>query len=82
MTRKGHSPRAFSLRILYGELALLQFFRLTGDCGFRQGAEPGAVMLKELALSGVQRPLYKGELRSDAVEVLRFGDFAGWLIEA
>lgn len=55
--------------------------RLTWDCKLRQGAEPGAVMRKELSLSGVQRPLYKGELGSDAVEVFRFGDFAGWLIE-
>ena len=38
-------------------------------------------MRKELSLSGVQRPLYRGELHA-AVEVVRFGDFAGWLIEA
>ena len=38
-------------------------------------------MRKELSLSGVQRPLYRGELGPDAVEVFRFGDFAGWLIE-
>ena len=56
--------------------------RLTWDCKLRQGAEPGAVMRKELSLSGVQRPLYRGELGPDAVEVFRFGDFAGWLIEA
>ena len=56
--------------------------RLTWDCKLRQGAEPGAVMRKELALSGVQRPLYRGELGPDAVEVFRFGDFAGGLIEA
>ena len=54
---------------------------LTWDCKLRQGAEPGAVMRKELSLSGVQRPLYRGELGPDAVEVFRFGDFAGWLIE-
>ena len=54
---------------------------LTWDCKLRQGEEPGAVMRKELSLSGVQRPLYKGELRPDAVDVFRFGDFAGWLIE-
>ncbi len=55
--------------------------RLTWDCKLRQGAEPGAVMRKELSLSGVQRPLYRGELGPDAVEVFRFGDFAGRLIE-
>ena len=36
---------------------------------------------KELSLSGIQRPLYPGELGEDAVEVFRFGDFAGWIIE-
>ena len=37
-------------------------------------------MEEELSLSGVPRPLYRGELGPDAVEVFRFGDFAGWLI--
>ena len=58
----------------------------TGLCSGRaskleQGAEPGAVVRKELSLSGIQRPLYPGELGEDAVEVFRFGDFAGWIIE-
>ncbi len=48
------------------------------DCSH---AEPGAVIKKELSLSGIQRPLYPGELGEDAVEVFRFGDFAGWIIE-
>ncbi len=43
--------------------------------------EQGAVVRKELALSGIQRPLYPGELGEDAVEVFRFGDFVGWIIE-
>lgn len=55
--------------------------RLTWASKLNQGAEPGAVVKKELALSGIQRPLYPGELGEDAVEVFRFGDFAGWLIE-
>lgn len=55
--------------------------RLTWASKLDQGAEPGAVVKKELALSGIQRPLYPGELGEDAVEVFRFGDFAGWLIE-
>lgn len=29
----------------------------------------------------IQRPLYPGELGEDAVEVFRFGDFVGWIIE-
>ena len=55
--------------------------RLTWASKLDQGAEPGAVVKKELALSGIQRPLYPGELGEDAVEVFRFGDFAGWIIE-
>ena len=55
--------------------------RLTWDSKLRQGAEPEAVVMKELSLSGIQRPLYPGELGEDAVEVFRFGDFAGWIIE-
>ena len=57
--------------------------RLTWDCKLRQGAEPGAVMRKELSLSGVQRPLYKGRVggpeRRGGVPIR--GIFAGWLIE-
>lgn len=55
--------------------------RLTFDAKIRQGVKPEAILTKELALSGVQRPLYKGELGADAIEVFRYGDFAGWIIE-
>ena len=41
-------------------------------------AEPWS---EELFLSGIQHPLYPGELGEDAVEVFRFGDVAGWIIE-
>ncbi|MGE9986527.1 hypothetical protein [Desulfovibrio sp. SGI.169] len=46
-----------------------------------QGAEAAAIARKELALSGMQRPLYPGEPGEDAVEVFRFGDFVGWIVE-
>lgn len=55
--------------------------RLTWASKLAQGAEAAAVVRKELALSGIQRPLYPGELGDDAVEVFRFGDFVGWIIE-
>ena len=55
--------------------------RLTWASKLDNGAEAAAVVRKELALSGVQRPLYPGELGADAVEVFRYGDFAGWIIE-
>lgn len=55
--------------------------RLTWASKLAQGAEAEAIVRKELALSGIQRPLYPGELGEDAVEVFRFGDFVGWIIE-
>jgi tRNA (cmo5U34)-methyltransferase len=45
------------------------------------GADPKDVIAKELSLSGVQRPIDPKELPG-GVEVFRFGDFAGWIIEA
>lgn len=55
--------------------------RLAWASKLDQGVEPGAVVQKELSLSGVQRPLYSGDIGEDAVEVFRYGDFAGWIIE-
>lgn len=69
---KGESPGGYPATVLA---------RLTFDCKLRPGAEPGAVMRKEFPLSGVRRPLYRGESGPDAVEVFRFGDFVGWLID-
>jgi len=45
------------------------------------GADARDVIAKELSLSGVQRPIKPNELPG-AVEIFRFGDFAGWIIEA
>ena len=44
------------------------------------GADSRDVIAKELSLSGVQRPLAPHELPG-AVEIFRFGDFAGWIME-
>ncbi len=55
--------------------------RLIWASKLAQGAEEAAIVRKELALSGIPRPLYPGELGEDAVEVFRFGDFVGWIIE-
>ncbi len=38
------------------------------------------IIAKEMSLSGVQRPLAANEL-DGAVEIFRFGEFAGWVIE-
>lgn len=46
------------------------------------GVDEREIIAKELSLSGVQRPLDPKELGDDAQEIFRFGDFAGWIIEA
>jgi tRNA (cmo5U34)-methyltransferase len=79
--RPGGAIIVFDKQVPPGGYPATVLSRLTFDSKIRQGAEPGAVLSKELALSGVQRPLYPGELGADAVEVFRYGDFAGWIIE-
>lgn len=45
------------------------------------GAGAEEIIDKELSLAGVQRPIDPAILPAGAVEWMRFGDFAGWLIE-
>lgn len=45
------------------------------------GVKADEVIAKELSLSGAQRPLHDCELPANSIEIFRFGDFAGWLIE-
>lgn len=45
------------------------------------GAEPKAIIDKELSLSGIQVPIDISILPDNAVEFFKFGDFAGWIIE-
>lgn len=79
--RPGGAIIVFDKQVPPGGYPATVLSRLTFDSKIRQGAAPDAIMKKELALSGVQRPLYPGELGADAVEVFRYGDFAGWIIE-
>jgi tRNA (cmo5U34)-methyltransferase len=58
---------------------VLQRLTLAGKIAAGVSAEE--VVKKELSLGGVQRPLHSKELPSNAIEIFRFGDFAGWLIE-
>lgn len=44
------------------------------------GVEPKQILEKELSLSGIQRPIRPEEIQP-AIEIFRFGDFAGWIIE-
>lgn len=55
--------------------------RLTLAGKLAAGVDPAEIVEKELSLMGVQRPLRRSEIPDDAVEVFRFGEFAGWLIE-
>lgn len=57
--------------------------RMTLSAKRTAGASDEEIVSKELSLAGVQRPLDPAVLaRYGAVEFLRFGDFAGYLIEA
>lgn len=56
-------------------------WRLTLSGKVNAGAPASEIIEKELSLAGVQRPIARYEYPSDAIEVFRFGDFAGWLIE-
>lgn len=46
------------------------------------GVSAEDVVAKELSLGGVQRPIRPDLLGHDAIQFFRFGEFAGWLIEA
>lgn len=46
------------------------------------GVPADDIIRKELSLGGVQRPIDPVLLGMDAIEFFRFGEFAGWLIEA
>lgn len=59
--------------------------RLTLAGKLAGGAQPLAIIEKELSISGVQRPLswqFMNHAAPGAVEVFRFGEFAGWVIES
>jgi tRNA (cmo5U34)-methyltransferase len=47
----------------------------------RQGAELGAVTIKEMSLAGVQIPFDPAMLGADAKQFFRMGEFAGWAVE-
>ena len=55
--------------------------RLALQQKLENGVEASEIVAKELSLSGIQRPLNKKHLEG-ATEFFRFGDFAGWIIEA
>ena len=57
-------------------------WRLTLAGKMAASCDPAEIIAKELSLCGVQRPLSPAELPHHAVEFFRFGEFAGWIVEA
>ncbi len=57
-------------------------YRMTLEAKLNAGVDPVNVIKKELSLGGFQRPITQYELPVRKTEIFRFGDFAGWLIEA
>lgn len=57
-------------------------WRLVLSAKVAAAVNPADIVAKELSLGGVQRPLSAEILGSSAVEWFRYGDFAGWLVEA
>ena len=58
--------------------------RMTIAGKMKGGASPAEIIEKELSIGGVQRPLSSQFMHiavPTAVEVFRFGEFAGWVIE-
>ena len=55
--------------------------RLTLAGKVSAGVDSREIIAKELSLAGAQRPIAPSELPKRAVEIFRFGEFAGWLIE-
>ncbi len=62
------------------EATVLQRLVWAGKLG--AGVSGAEIVAKELSLAGVQRPIQAAELGPGAIEVFRFGDFAGWVIPA
>lgn len=60
----------------------LVHLRLTMAGKVQAGVSAAEIVEKEIALSGVQRPISVAELGRGALEVFRFGDFAAWIIPA
>jgi tRNA (cmo5U34)-methyltransferase len=58
------------------------FSRLTLQQKLAVGAEPSAILQKELSLAGYQRPLDTRLLPKSARVFFQVGEFVGWIIEA
>ncbi len=71
----------FDRRVAGSGYAATVIWRMIWDAKISAGVSYEEVMKKEMALSGIQRPLRAEELGDDIIEVFRFGDFTGWIIE-
>lgn len=80
--RRGGAIVIFDKTATFGGYPGIIMWRLALAAKMASGATPEHILAKELSLRGVQRPLEHHEIPSDGVLWFRFGDFAGWLIEA
>ena len=56
--------------------------RYVFKCKVKSGATEKDILDKEFSLCGIQRPIPRYFFKNlNAVEIFRFGDFAGWVIE-
>jgi tRNA (cmo5U34)-methyltransferase len=55
--------------------------RLTLQGKRQAGVSCEDIVAKELSLMGVQRPLQRGEIPTNSVQVFQWGEFAGFVIE-
>lgn len=80
--RPGGALIVFDKTVATSGYAATVIWRLALAGKVATGCDPKDIVAKELSLGGVQRPLDPRELGDDAIEFFRFGDFAGWIIEA
>ena len=78
---KGGAIIIFDKTISPGGYLSTVMSRLTLAGKVSAGVDPKNIIEKELSLAGVQRPISADIFGGDAVEVFRFGEFAGWVIE-
>ena len=58
------------------------FSRLTLQQKLAVGAEPEAILRKELSLAGYQRPVDLRMMPDSARAFFQVGEFVGWILEA
>lgn len=80
--KRGGAMIIFDKCVPVGGYASTVLSRLAISGKLSNGVTPEDIIKKELSLSGIQRPIDWIEIiPPNSIEIFRFGDFAGWLIE-